>query len=94
MGVFSPDAPGPEHRIAGDGGMIALPAPGPVTTAVGLGIAGSAATGSAEFQRGLAGIPVAGGTRKVLVLLAAGTGVEGRGSLLVLGRFCIIGWSV
>lgn len=72
-------------------------APGPVTAAVGLAfgrIAGSTATGIAEFQGRLAGILVTGGSRNVLVLFAAGAGVEGLGFLLVMGRFGIIGRSL
>jgi hypothetical protein len=55
------------------------------------GLAGSAATGIAEFLRGRAGIPVAGGTRKVFVLLATGAGVQGGGFVLFIGFYGIAG---
>jgi len=51
-------------------------------------LAGSTAAGIAEFLRGRAGIPVAGGTRKVFVLLATGAGVQGGGFVLVIGFLC------
>lgn len=69
-------------------------APWPVTAAVtcnSRSLAGSAATGIAEFLRGRAFLPVAGGTRKVFVLLAAGAGVQGGGFVLVIGIHGIIG---
>jgi len=54
-------------------------------------IAGSAATGIAEFLRGRAGIPVTGGTRKVFMPLSASAGVQGGGFILVTGIHGIIG---
>ena len=54
-------------------------APGPVTAAVTCnfrGLAGSAAAGIAEFLRGRAFLPVAGGSSPVPVLFAACTGVQ------------------
>ena len=69
-------------------------APGPVTAAVTCffrGLAGSAATGIAEFLRGRAFLPVAGGTRNFFVLLAAGAGVQGGGFVLVSGFHGIAG---
>jgi hypothetical protein len=69
-------------------------APGPVTTGMTCFFAcfaGCAATGIAKFLRGLAGIPVAGGTRKVFVLLAAGAGVKGSGFGFFIGFYGIAG---
>jgi hypothetical protein len=69
-------------------------APGPVTAAVLCnfrGLTGCAATGIAKFLRGLAGITVAGGTWKVIVLLSAGAGVQGSGFIPVIGFHGIIG---
>jgi hypothetical protein len=63
-------------------------APGPMATAVTClfcGLAGSAAAGIAEFQGGRAGIPVAGGSRNLLVLLTACAGMEGGGFFVVVG---------
>jgi hypothetical protein len=55
------------------------------------GFAGSAATGIAKFLRGRTGIPVAGGTRKIFVLLAASAGMQGGGFVLVMSFLGIIG---
>lgn len=66
-------------------------APGPVTAAVTCfpcSLAGSAATGIAEFLRGRAGIPVAGRTRNFFMLLSAGAGVQGGGIVLGRGFLC------
>jgi len=65
-----------------------LLAPGPVAAAGTCnftGLTGGAATGIAEFQVRCAGIPVAGGTRNFLMLLAAGAGVKVGGFGLVVG---------
>jgi hypothetical protein len=80
--------------MAGTGSDAESLAPGSVTAAVTClfgGLAGSAAAGISEFQGGRAGIPVAGGTRNVLVLLTAGAGVQGGGFVLVIGFHGIIG---
>jgi hypothetical protein len=70
-----------------------------VAAAVGLSVGssiGSAAAGITKFQSRRTGIPVAGGAREILVLLAAGAGMQGGGFVLVIrfhgfiGRwFCI-----
>jgi hypothetical protein len=54
-------------------------------------LTGSAAAGISEFQGGRAGIPVAGGAREIFMLLAAGTGVQGGGFVLVIGFRGIVG---
>jgi hypothetical protein len=79
--------------MAGTGSDAESLAPGPVTAAVTCNfrrLTGSAAAGISEFQGGRAGIPVAGGTRNVLVLLTAGAGVQGGGFVLVIGFYGII----
>jgi hypothetical protein len=55
------------------------------------GLTGSAAAGISEFQGGRAGIPVAGGAREILVLLATGAGVQSGGFGLVIGFHGIVG---
>jgi hypothetical protein len=80
--------------LAGTGSAAESVAPGPVAAAVTCNfrsLTGSAATGIAEFLRGRAFLPVAGGTRKLFVLLAAGAGVQGDGFILVVGFHGIIG---
>jgi hypothetical protein len=75
--------------------MVSLLASRPMAAAVTRnfrGLAGCTATGIAEFQGGRAGIPVAGGTREILVLLAAGAGVQGSGFVLLIGFHGIIGF--
>jgi hypothetical protein len=65
-----------------------------MATAVGLSfgsIIGHAAAGITEFQSGRTCIPVAGGAREILVLLAAGACVQGGGFVLVIGFHGIIG---
>jgi hypothetical protein len=69
-------------------------APGPVTATVLCNfrcLAGCAAAGIAKFLRGRAFLPVAGGTRKVFVLLSAGAGVQGGGFVLFIGFHGIAG---
>jgi hypothetical protein len=56
------------------------------------GLTGTAAAGISEFQVRRAGIPVAGGTRNFFVLLAAGTGVQDSGFVLVAGFSGISGF--
>jgi hypothetical protein len=53
-------------------------------------LAGSAATGIAKFKGRRAGIPVAGGAGEILVLLAAGAGVQG-GFVFIIGFRAIVG---
>jgi|GEM_PF-1348052 len=69
-------------------------APGPVAAAVTRlpgSFAGSAATGIAEFFGRRAGVAVAHRTRNVLVLLAAGAGMQGGGFLFARGFSGIVG---
>jgi hypothetical protein len=48
------------------------------------GLTGCTATGIAKFLRRCTGITVAGRTREILMLLAAGTGVQGGGFVLLI----------